>query len=162
MGSAPRVTFNPNVDTSGNIFQTVVSAATATAGGILSTGYNSLADVSNEAMRSIGKQTGAKSPEDKAAEEQQAALQAEQTARQTAYNDALNDNSIDAISRRELVQLYQGGATSTQIASQLAAAREGKGIYGVRRINANQQQLMLAQPGRAQTLTLGRRSVLGA
>jgi deoxycytidylate deaminase len=160
MGSAPRVDFTPHIDTS-NILSTVTSAAVATAGSVLTTGYNSLADTYNSVRTYTQQSTGNETDAEKKARETQDAVNAEQNARSTAYNDALNDNTLDQASRQELVQLYQSGASSTQIAAQLNAAREGKGIYGVRRINANQQALQLAMPGRKQTLSLGKKSILG-
>lgn len=162
MGSAPRVDFNANVNTSGNLFQTAVSAATATAGGVLSTGYNGAADLYNTAREEVQGQTGQETDAEKAARLQQEGIQAEQQARTDAYNSAVNDNSLDARTRQDLVRLYQSGASSTQIAAELAAAKAGKGIYGIRRINQNEININAKAPGRKQTvLSLGSGTVLG-
>lgn len=84
------------------------------------------------------------------AREAQEAQTAEETSRAELFNAATQDNSLDEISRREILSLYQSGANSGKVASLLSAAREGKGIYAVRKINQAQQDLQRKSPGRAQ------------
>lgn len=84
------------------------------------------------------------------------AKQMEEDKRSSLYNDALADNTLDAKTRQELADLYAGGTNSANIAATLSAARAGKGIYAVRKINQNQQTLAAAQPGRSQISNLGR------
>ena len=82
---------------------------------------------------------------------------AEDNARASAVNDALSDRSLDAISREELLQMYQSGQSSVKIGSLLAQAREGKGVYGIRRLNQNQaeQQTRMASFGPAKASGMG-------
>lgn len=84
------------------------------------------------------------------ARQAQEAQVAEETSRAELFNAATQDNSLDEISRREILSLYQSGANSGKVASLLSAAREGKGIYAVRKINQAQQTLQKKNPGRAQ------------
>lgn len=76
-----------------------------------------------------------------------------EAARTQAYNDALTDRSVDAVTRREIENLYNRGAHSTQIASLLAKAQEGKGLYAIRRVNENLSKVRSDQPGRAQLMS---------
>lgn len=69
----------------------------------------------------------------------------EDNARAAAVNDAISDRSLDAISREELVQMYQSGQSSGKIAALLAQAREGKGVYGIRRLNQNEAEIQRAR-----------------
>ena len=80
---------------------------------------------------------------------------AEETTKSELYNTATQDNTLDDISRREILALYSSGANSGKIASLLASAREGRGIYAVRKINQAQQKQRQQMPGRAQTLGTG-------
>jgi hypothetical protein len=73
----------------------------------------------------------------------------------------LGDKTIDTKTREQLIKLYQSGGSSQQITDVLNQAREGKGIYGVRRTNENQQIIKRIQPGRQQVLSLGSGSVIG-
>jgi hypothetical protein len=108
-------------------------------------------DISGNVAAAFGGETRA----DKEADAQknlEKAANAEETARAQAYQDALNAKDIDAISRREILDLYSSGATSSQVGTALTRAKSGKGIYAVRRINENQQNLSADMPGRRQTL----------
>lgn len=79
----------------------------------------------------------------------------EQNARISAFNDALTDNSLDSISQRDIANLYASGANSATIAATLANARQGKGIYAVRKVNQAQQDYLHTNPGRQGLLTTG-------
>jgi hypothetical protein len=79
----------------------------------------------------------------------------ENTARAAAYNDALAGDNLDEISRQEVLKAYQSGSSSADLASTLATAREGKGIYAVRKINQNMKTIQTSTPGRSQLMTLG-------
>ena len=86
-------------------------------------------------------------------------ISSDQQARALALQEALADNSLDAKTRSELAKLYQSGADASQISDTLNKARQGVGIYGIRRINNNEAIIKAAQPGRSATLGYG--SVLG-
>lgn len=85
----------------------------------------------------------------------------EAEARTSAFNDALSGNTLDNASLQELTNLYNSGADSGAIAEKINAARAGKGIYGVRKLNANEKASMAQSPGRSQLSSLGSRSILG-
>lgn len=96
-------------------------------------------------------------PEEKAAK----ASAEEQAARTGAYNDAINNGGLDRASLQDITALYQSGADSAKIASTIAAARTGKGIYAVRIQNQAQADYLKNNPGRkATTSTLGYGSVI--
>lgn len=76
----------------------------------------------------------------------------EANARTAAYNEAISGGGIDRISQQEIARLYQSGASSSDIANTLAAARSGKGIYAVRQINQNQAEYAKNNPGRRATV----------
>lgn len=76
---------------------------------------------------------------------------------------SLSDPNLDAITRGELAQGYAqitatkgtwgvNDPTSTinSLIDTIDNARNGVGVYGVRKINENQKNLISAQPGRAQ------------
>ena len=68
--------------------------------------------------------------------------------------DAINDNSIDDVSKREIADLYETNwQLNTRVPALIAAAREGKGIFAVRKINQAQQDIQKAMPGRQQTVS---------
>ena len=71
------------------------------------------------------------------------------------YNDALTDRSIDETTRAEIADLYQSGGNSVKLSELIAAAGEGKGIYGVRKLNDNAQTASRGQPGRSQLVASG-------
>jgi hypothetical protein len=96
---------------------------------------------------------GMESPDQKRAREAQEKLTAESNARAGALEEATKDRTLDEISRSEIMELYRKGASSSQLASILRAARAGEGVYGVRRINQNQSDARAAAPGRAQTVS---------
>lgn len=84
----------------------------------------------------------------------------ESKARSKAYNAALTED-IDSVTRSEIVNMYQKGSSSVKLASLLNKARDGKGIYAVRKVDDAQKSYATNQPGRAQTvLSLGRGTVL--
>lgn len=86
---------------------------------------------------------------------------ADANARASAINDALSDKTLDAKTRQELLALYQGGADTSALSSQINLARAGKGIYGIRKLNQNQLAIKAKTPGREQVLSLGSGTVLG-
>jgi hypothetical protein len=86
------------------------------------------------------------------ADEDKVKRDAETRERLDLYNQALNDDTIDIKTRKELERLYDAGAPSSQIAEALNTAREGKGIYGVRKMIVNDKALMRDMPGRKQLL----------
>lgn len=106
-------------------------------------------------MSGVGGLFGADSPESKERKAKEAAALAETQNRNSLYNSAISDNSIDAVSRRELLGLYQSGADSAKIAGLLSAARSGDGIYGVRKKNQSVMDQQQATPGSRQTLGYG-------
>lgn len=75
---------------------------------------------------------------------------AAQAARVQALNDTLNDRDVDDITKAEIQALYDAGADSGRLTSLMAEAKEGKGIYAIRRINYNQKRIAQDQPGRMQ------------
>jgi hypothetical protein len=93
-----------------------------------------------------------KSTEQKHAEDAAIDANNEQTARSTAYNDALKDANIDTTTHSEINAAYAAGNDSASLAAIIANARQGTGVYGVRRLNQNQNQLAATIPGRSQTL----------
>lgn len=114
--------------------------------------------VGGAALENVGLKESAA---DKQAREAREAKAAEDARRSQLYNAATTDNSLDEISRRELISLYQNGQDSSKIASLLSAAREGKGIYAVRKINQAQQDYQKKNPGRAQLFgSTGRGTIL--
>lgn len=126
-------------------FQSAVNIATAP--------IKSAVNFDLYAGRSVTNSLGlTQSREAKNAAEAEANRIAEETARSDLYTASTTDNSIDRISQRELVGLYQSGANSAKIASLLTAARQGKGIYAVRKINQAQMDYNKRNPGRSQLL----------
>lgn len=93
-----------------------------------------------------------KSSAQKAAQAAEDDANNETAARAGAYQDALGDANIDTTTQGQITQAYNAGGSSAQIAGIVSAARQGKGVYGVRRINQNQQMLQAQNPGRSQTL----------
>lgn len=85
----------------------------------------------------------------------------EKRARNQAYADSLSNETIDEVTRQELVNLYSAGTSSTTLNGILTAAKEGKGIYAVRKMVENNAAVMRAQPGRNQLVTLGTGRILG-
>lgn len=81
-----------------------------------------------------------------------AAADSESSSRSQAYNDALEGKNLDALSRQEILDMYSSGATSTQLATALARAKEGKGLYAIRKINENEKKIKKDMPGRSQLL----------
>lgn len=79
----------------------------------------------------------------------------EQQARSDAYGEALTNTNIDEVTRSELINLYNNGTSSTQLQSILTAAKEGKGLYAVRKIVENNAAVMRSMPGRTQLVSLG-------
>lgn len=97
---------------------------------------------------------GIKTPQQKAAEKAQDDANAEATARTQDMAAATSDTSIDNISRQEIVQLYQQGASSAQLAGILRGAKDGStGVYAVRKQIQNEDTLGAQKSGRAQTTT---------
>lgn len=89
--------------------------------------------------------------------------------------NAQSDPNIDPVTKSELAKGV-AGATNTgkgdyginygdvsQLLDQLAAAKAGTGLYGVRKVNQAQKNLITSSPGRAQlTPSLGGNSTLGS
>jgi hypothetical protein len=65
-------------------------------------------------------------------------------------NDAFKDATIDDISRKEIQQLRDAGGTNTQLKTLVDAARAGKGIYAVRKVDQAQRNIVADMPGRRQ------------
>lgn len=105
--------------------------------------------VGDALLETIGGETSAQRKSREAAE----AAATEAQARTDSFNSAINDNTIDSITRQELVSLYQSGADSGRIAATLAAAREGRGIYGIRQKVSGQARAMAMSPGRRQLVS---------
>lgn len=140
--------------------------------------WNAATDVSTAAIRwganvvdyaysnvkgPLSESVGIESERQRSEREKNEAASAETAARASFYNDAISNRTLDATTRAEIEGLYNSGASSATIAAALTAAGEGKGIYGIRRANANEQAIAMAQPGRAQlTPTLGFSSPLGS
>ena len=145
---------NPFEDVIGSIVDIALLPVTGPAKFLASTA----GAVGGAVLENVGlKETAAQ----KAAREAADAKAAEDARRSQLYNASTTDNSLDEISRRELVSLYQSGADSAKIASLLSSAREGKGIYAVRKINQAQQNYQKNNPGRAQLFgTTGRGTIL--
>ncbi len=81
-------------------------------------------------------------------------FQSYQRARLEAYNQIVSatPEQIDARSKKDLLALYNQGASPASISSALADAKEGKGIYGVNRSMEFQKLQFLDMPGMAQTV----------
>lgn len=140
-----------------NPLNTIVDVATAPIKfgvNVNQTIYDSMKD---PLAGALGLETGA----DRAIRMVQEQNAAEATARSTYYNDALNDRTLDATTRQEIASMYESGADSSSIAAALTQAREGKGVYGIRRINENQAAIKKDMPGRGQLFSLGASPILG-
>lgn len=156
MSGGPKIA-NPFKDTGHFIAQVGSLAGAAMGGEALAIGadwltgkkYN-LTDQLNSPIMNEGK--GAKKV---AGEMSDKANAEEESARVSAYNDALGGDNLDALSRQEILSMYQSGASSADLAGKLQAAREGKGVYGVRKINENMKNVIAVNPGRSQLMKLG-------
>lgn len=76
--------------------------------------------------------------------------QVEDMARVQQFRDAMSDRSVDNVTKDEINALYNAGGTSVQIGELLGAAREGNGIFAVRKINYARQIIENDMPGRQQ------------
>lgn len=156
MGAPPQL--NIRLD---NPVNTIVDTATLPIRFGLATASSLKETVQDPLLESFGMKTQAQ----KDAEAQAEAATAESNARTQAYNDALADTSLDPQTVSEVKNLYASGATSGEIASHIAAAKEGKGVFAPRRIAQNESRLLTNQPGRRQIMNasgLGRSPTLGA
>lgn len=127
---------------------------------IVAAPFRAMGDLYDNSMREINNVVN---PGDSALEQMGDQMSAkERGARAAAFQDAVSDRTVDNITMQEIMSLYQSGGSSDQIASLLANAREGKGIYAVRKINYQEQKIKQDQPGRQQVQkALGRGVVLG-
>lgn len=62
------------------------------------------------------------------------------------------DPNVDAITREEILSLYNQG-DGKQIFSLLEKAKEGKGIYAIRKVMNNQRRIETDMPGRRQLMS---------
>lgn len=86
---------------------------------------------------------------------------AEQASRNKTLNDALSNRGLDAASRRDIEQMYEKGANPVTLAQFYADAQAGKsGMFKVRKVQQNEQNIIKEQPGRSQLLSLGKKDVL--
>lgn len=76
--------------------------------------------------------------------------------RDNSLRDALADRSIDDISRDQLVNMFDAGARTDELSAHIKNAREGKGIFGVRKVNQAQKNQVADMPGRRQLLAVKR------
>lgn len=76
----------------------------------------------------------------------QAATEAKRYEMVDAYINVLKDQSIDEISRQELVDMYKGGASGADITETLKKAQEGEGMYAFRKINQADKNYQMATP----------------
>ena len=84
--------------------------------------------------------------------------QKEASGRDKAYRDALEGKDIDSITRSEILKLHSSGGSFSELSTLIASAREGKGIFGIRKISEEKKMMKADRPGRSQLL--GRGSVL--
>ena len=96
--------------------------------------------------------------DDQRAARAQADSEAGVVKRDQIYNDALNNRDIDSITKKEIERLYGSGASLDQISSLISQAKEGKGIFGIRRIANENKKKREDQPGR--NALLGRSTIL--
>lgn len=145
---------NPFEDPLGALVDFTLLPVTVPTSAAIATG----AVVGGKALEGVGlKETDAQKQARKDAE----AKASEDARRSELYNAATTDNSLDEISRREILSLYQSGADSNKVASLLSAARGGKGIYAVRKVNQAQLDYQKKNPGRAQLFgNTGRGTIL--
>lgn len=73
-----------------------------------------------------------------------------QRERAAIISDAFGDRTIDSISMDEIKALNTAGADNAQIKGLVSAARAGKGIYGVRKVDQAQRAAIADMPGRRQ------------
>ena len=93
----------------------------------------------------------------------QDAINAGDARKRTEEFNKLVGADIDEETRNELYGQFMTGTSTKKISDQLAKAREGKGIYAVRRINQEQLKAVRDKPGRQETvLSLGYGTVLGS
>lgn len=104
---------------------------------------------------------GFESSSDRAARNAENARRAEAAARLKHYTDSLSAD-IDAATKSQIEALYNNGSSSTVIAEYLQNAKDGKGIFGVRKTQDNQIKKYREAPGRGQTVfSTGAPTVLG-
>ncbi len=84
---------------------------------------------------------------------------------------AQSDPNVDPVTKQELAKgLAKANSDGLgnygqidELLQALSAAKSGIGIYGIRKINENQKNLLASSPGRAQlTPSLGGQSTLGS
>lgn len=64
--------------------------------------------------------------------------------------DAYSDKTIDKTSKKDIAKLEKSGGRNDQLKSLIEAARSGKGIYAVRKIDQAQRNIVADMPGRRQ------------
>lgn len=76
--------------------------------------------------------------------------------RNIQYQKAINDKSIDDISRQEITDMYQAGETAKTLGTKLTEAQAKKGEYALRTITQKEAQLQqlpgMGRPSRAGVL----------
>lgn len=83
--------------------------------------------------------------------------------RLSAYNSTIDDTTIDAITKNEISDLYNRGASSGELSELINKARAGKGLYAVRKVDQAAKEIRADAPGRTQTVnSLGFTKALGA
>jgi hypothetical protein len=104
---------------------------------------------------------GFESSSDSAARNAENARRAEAAARLKHYNDSLTAD-IDKATKSQIEALFTGGASSQVISEYLQNAKDGKGIFGVRRKQDNQVKAYKEAPGRGQSVfSTGAPTILG-
>lgn len=73
-----------------------------------------------------------------------------QKERSQLLNDAFTDPTIDRTTKNEINALNTGNAGNDKISDLIKRAREGKGIYAVRKVDQAQRSLIADMPGRRQ------------
>lgn len=139
-------TFNPFNQPKGGFGENLVKGVVSYAGSPVRNAQNQTLPTLDNALRMA---TGSETDMEKEARKQTEGVQAEADARAKAFQDITSED-LDSISREELFGAYNSGASSSDLAAKLAAARSGKGIYAVRKINEAQKKVISMAPGRAQ------------
>lgn len=163
--------WNPFEEAEGLIDRTVNTVTSVVSDPLSALAYNPIMDTTRDIVDQLaGRGTqdfvrrvlGQETSGDKRAREAREEQLRQDRERIQAYNVALGANDIDETTRQEIRDLFNSGASSAEIGRILGQAREGRGIYAVRRMQESRQKLMAQQPGRRQTvMSLGQGTVLG-
>jgi hypothetical protein len=162
--SSNRIIPEIRMDNLANFGSDVFTAFPKLIGNTWATGYDAIKGPLSESV-------GIESEAQRTEREKKEGASAESAARASFYNDAISSRDIDSTTRSEIEGLYQSGASAATIAAVLSQAKDGKGLYGIRRVNANAAAQRADTPGRAQlrptlgvngTSTLGSSTVTGS